>query len=52
MSHIRAIVVVVSLITGIYTTNKHFKIKEQEIKLERERLEVERKSLELEEKKT
>ncbi|WP_164215744.1 cell division protein FtsL [Virgibacillus sp. YIM 98842] len=45
-----AIVVVVSLIMGIYSTNKHFKVKEQEIKLERERLELERKRLELEEK--
>ncbi|WP_223280472.1 hypothetical protein [Virgibacillus halodenitrificans] len=40
-----AIVVVVSLIMGIYSTNKHFKVKEQE------RLELERKRLELEEKK-
>jgi hypothetical protein len=40
-----AIVVVVSLIMGIYSTNNHFKVKEQE------RLELERKRLELEEKK-
>ncbi|MCG1028535.1 hypothetical protein J5S49_09540 [Virgibacillus halodenitrificans] len=40
-----AIVVVVSLIMGIYSTNKHFKVKEQE------RLELERKRLELEKKK-
>ncbi|WP_185959661.1 cell division protein FtsL [Lentibacillus cibarius] len=46
-----AIVVVVSLIMGIYSTHKHFKGKEQEVKLERERLELERKRLELEEKK-
>ncbi|WP_176446608.1 hypothetical protein [Lentibacillus sp. CBA3610] len=45
------IVVLVSLIMGIYSTNKHFKVKEREIKLEQERLELERKRLELEEKK-
>ncbi|MBP1947541.1 cell division protein FtsL [Virgibacillus litoralis] len=46
-----AIVVVVSLIMGIYSTNKHFKVKEREIMLEQERLNLERKRLELEEKK-
>ncbi|MFC7064185.1 cell division protein FtsL [Halobacillus seohaensis] len=46
-----AIVVVVSLIMCIYSTNKYFKVKEQEIKLEKERLDLERKRLELEEKK-
>lgn len=38
-------VVVVSLIMGIYSTNKHYKIKEQEIKLEQERLELEKKKI-------
>lgn len=38
-------VVVVSLIMGIYSTNKHYKIKEQEIKLEQERLELEKKKV-------
>ncbi|NIK12560.1 hypothetical protein [Alkalibacillus almallahensis] len=45
------IVVIVSLVMGVYSTNKHFKMKEQEIKLEQERIELERKRLELEEKK-
>gem|GEM_PF-5450221 len=42
-----AIVVVISLIMGIYSTHKHFKIKEQEIGLERERLALERRRVEL-----
>lgn len=41
-----AVVVLVSLIMGIYSTNKYFKVKEQEMKLEQERLELERKRLE------
>lgn len=44
------VVVLVSLVMGVYSTIKHFKVKDQEMKLKQERLELERKRLELEEK--
>ena len=45
------IVVVVSIIMTIYSTNKHYKIKEREVELERERIDLERKKLEMEKEK-
>ncbi|GAB3053500.1 hypothetical protein [Virgibacillus ainsalahensis] len=49
--YVIAIIVIVSLIMGIFSTKKYYKFKEETLKLEKEKLNLERKRLELEEKK-
>ncbi|MFC3041497.1 hypothetical protein ACFOGI_14710 [Virgibacillus xinjiangensis] len=46
------LVVIVSLVMGIFSTKKYYEFKREALSLEKERLNLERKRLEIEEKKS